>query len=232
MSFRIRDGAKLASPNRPKLSAECERMVMLMLKNPFANRAEPTGPVEYMIAGLGNPGTKYEGTRHNAGFMALDYIAEKAGARVDRIKFKGLCGFASIGGKKVLLLKPSTYMNLSGQSVTEAMSFYKLPPEKVIVLFDDISLPPGHMRIRMKGSDGGQNGMKNIIYLSGSDAFPRIKIGTGAKPSPEWDLADWVLSKFTEQERKLLGEAIDHACSSVELMVQGKAADAMNKYNS
>ncbi|WP_444642536.1 aminoacyl-tRNA hydrolase [Caproiciproducens sp. R1] len=203
-----------------------------MFKNIFARSAEPAGPVEYIVAGLGNPGGKYEGTRHNAGFMALDYIAEKAGARVDRIRFKGLTGTAVIGGKKVLLLKPSTYMNLSGQSVTEAMAFYKLPPEKVIVLFDDVSLEPGRMRIRMKGSDGGQNGMKNIIYLSGSDRFPRIKLGTGAKPNPQWDLADWVLSKFTEADRKALYEAIDHANSSVELMVQGDAAEAMNKYNS
>ncbi|MGX8711249.1 MAG: aminoacyl-tRNA hydrolase [bacterium] len=203
-----------------------------MFKNIFARSAEPVGPVEYIVAGLGNPGGKYEGTRHNAGFMALDYIAEKAGARVDRIRFKGLTGTAVIGGKKVLLLKPSTYMNLSGQSVTEAMAFYKLPPEKVIVLFDDVSLEPGRMRIRMKGSDGGQNGMKNIIYLSGSDRFPRIKLGTGAKPNPQWDLADWVLSKFTEADRKALYEAIDHANSSVELMVRGDAAEAMNKYNS
>ena len=203
-----------------------------MFKNIFARSAEPAGPVEYLVVGLGNPGGKYEGTRHNAGFMALDYIADKAGARVDRIRFKGLTGTAVIGGKKVLLLKPSTYMNLSGQSVTEAMGFYKLPPEKVIVLFDDISLEPGHMRIRMKGSDGGQNGIKNIIYLSGSDRFPRIKLGTGAKPNPQWDLADWVLSKFTDADKKALYEAIDHANSSVELMVQGNAAEAMNKYNS
>nr|WP_319489461.1 aminoacyl-tRNA hydrolase [uncultured Caproiciproducens sp.] len=203
-----------------------------MFKNIFARSAEPAGPVEFIIAGLGNPGSKYEGTRHNAGFMALDYIAEKAGARVDRIRFKGLTGTARIGGKKVLLLKPSTYMNLSGQSVTEAMNFYKLPPEKVIVLFDDVSLEPGCMRIRLKGSDGGQNGMKNIIYLSGSDQFPRIKIGTGAKPNPQWNLADWVLSKFTDADKKVLYEAIDHANSSIALMVQGNAAEAMNKYNS
>lgn len=203
-----------------------------MFKNPFAKSAEPAGPVEYIIVGLGNPGSKYEGTRHNAGFMALDYIAEKAGAEINRIRFKGLCGFATISGKKVLLLKPSTYMNLSGQSVTEAMNFYKLPPERVIILYDDISLEPGRMRIRLKGSHGGQNGMKNIIYLCGTDKFPRIKLGTGAKPSPEWDLADWVLSKFNEQDKNALYEAIDHANSSVALMVEGKVAEAMNKYNS
>ena len=123
-------------------------------------------------------------------------------------------------------------MNLSGQSVTEAMRFYKLPPQKVIILYDDISLEPGKMRIRLKGSHGGQNGMKNIIYLSGSDQFPRIKIGTGKKPNPQWDLANWVLSKFSEQELKLMYEAIDHVSSSVELMVNENAAEAMNKYNS
>jgi PTH1 family peptidyl-tRNA hydrolase len=203
-----------------------------MFKNPFSKSSEPAGPVEYIIVGLGNPGSKYEGTRHNAGFMALDYIADKAGADLKRIKFKGLCGTAMIAGKKVLLLKPSTYMNLSGQSVTEAMHFYKLPPQKVIILYDDISLEPGKMRIRLKGSHGGQNGMKNIIYLSGSDQFPRIKIGTGKKPNPQWDLANWVLSKFSEQELKLMYEAIDHVSSSVELMVNENAAEAMNKYNS
>lgn len=203
-----------------------------MFKNLFASRTEQTGAVEYIIVGLGNPGSKYDGTRHNAGFMALDYIAQKAGVRVDRIKFKGLTGTASIGGKKVLLLKPSTFMNLSGQSVLEAMNFYKLPPEKVIILFDDISLEPGCMRIRLKGSDGGQNGMKNIILLSGKDTFPRIKLGTGAKPNPQWDLADWVLSKFSSLELKAIAEALDHANSSVALMVQGDAAEAMNKYNS
>ena len=203
-----------------------------MFKNPFSKSSEPSGPVEYIIVGLGNPGSKYEGTRHNAGFMALDYIADKAGADLKRIKFKGLCGTAMIAGKKVLLLKPSTYMNLSGQSVTEAMRFYKLPPQKVIILYDDISLEPGKMRIRLKGSHGGQNGMKNIIYLSGSDQFPRIKIGTGKKPNPQWDLANWVLSKFSEQELKLMYEAIDHVSSSVELMVNENAAEAMNKYNS
>lgn len=203
-----------------------------MFKNLFSNHTEPTGPVEYIVVGLGNPGSKYNGTRHNAGFMALDYIAQKAGARVDRIKFKGLTGTASISGKKVLLLKPSTFMNLSGQSVLEAMNFYKLPPENVIILFDDISLEPGCMRIRLKGSDGGQNGMKNIIYLSGKNTFPRIKLGTGAKPSPQWDLADWVLSKFTSTEQKAITVALDHVNFAVALMVQGNAYEAMNKYNS
>lgn len=199
--------------------------------NLFQKKEEPSGSVEYLITGLGNPGDKYDGTRHNAGFMALDYFAEKAGVKIDRLKFKGLCGTAVIGGKKVLLLKPSTYMNLSGQSVTEAMNFYKLPPERVIIIYDDISFVPGKLRIRMKGSDGGQNGMKNIIYLAGKDTFPRIKLGTGDRPDPRWDLADWVLSRFSDSDRKLFYEAVEHAYSAVELMVQGKAAEAMNQFN-
>lgn len=202
--------------------------------NLFSSRSVTplVGPVQFLIVGLGNPGSKYEGTRHNAGFMTVDFLAEKIGTRVDRLKFKGLCGEAQLNGIKTLLLKPSTYMNLSGQSVQEAMSFYKLPPERVIVLFDDISLPPGKIRIRRKGSDGGHNGMKNIIYLTGQDTFPRVKIGVGAKPNPQWDLADWVLSTFSTQEQKELQTAVEHACAAVQLMVQGKIDEAMNLYNS
>lgn len=197
----------------------------------FEKKPEPVGPVEYLIVGLGNPGPKYEGTRHNAGFMALDYIAEKAGVTVDRVKFKGLCATASVGGKKVLLLKPGTYMNLSGQSVTEALNFYKLPPERTVVLYDDIYFPPGKLRIRTHGSDGGQNGMKNIIYLTGKDSIPRIRLGTGDRPDPKWDLADWVLSKFSPEDSKLFYQAVQRAYEAVELIVQGKTAEAMNKYN-
>ncbi|WP_411677190.1 aminoacyl-tRNA hydrolase [Caproicibacter sp.] len=202
-----------------------------MLNNLLHLRPQPAGPVEYLVVGLGNPGSKYDGTRHNAGFMAVDYIAEQAGVKIDRLKFKGLCAPARIGGKNVLLLKPGTYMNLSGQSVVEAMNFYHIPPEHVIVLFDDISFPPGKLRIRMKGSDGGQNGMKNIIYLSGSDRFPRIKLGTGDRPDRRWDLADWVLSRFSPDDLKRFQEAAAHANDAVALMVQGKAAEAMNLYN-
>ena len=204
-----------------------------MFANLFSSRsAVPAGPVEFLIVGLGNPGRQYENTRHNAGFITLDTIAEKAGARVDRIKFKGLCGEGMLGGKKVLFLKPSTFMNLSGQSVQEAMAFYKLPPEKVLVIFDDISLEPGKLRIRRKGSDGGHNGIKNIIYLSGKDTFPRIKMGVGKKPNPNWDLADWVLSRFSEEELKALQDAAGRAVSAAELIVQGKIDEAMNRYTS
>ena len=202
-----------------------------MFEKLFGARPAPAGPVEYLIVGLGNPGAKYEGTRHNAGFMALDFIAEKAGVRLDRLKFKGLCAPAEIGGKRALLLKPGTYMNLSGQSVVEAMNFYKLPPQRVIVLYDDINFPPGKLRIRLRGSDGGQNGMKNIIYLSGSDAFPRVRLGTGDRPDPRWDLADWVLSKFSPEELGRFREAVGRAADAVGLMVRGKAAEAMNRYN-
>ncbi|UZT82079.1 aminoacyl-tRNA hydrolase [Caproicibacterium sp. BJN0003] len=197
----------------------------------FQKSPEAIGSIEYLLVGLGNPGKEYEGTRHNTGFMAIDKIADDAGVKLDRLKFKGLCTSATFGGKKVLLLKPSTFMNLSGQSVTEAMRFYKLPPEKVIVLFDDISLPCGHLRIRRKGSDGGHNGMKNILYLSGSDQFPRIKIGVGKKPNPQWDLADWVLSHFSTDEMKLMDESTKNAAAAAALMVNDKIDEAMNRYN-
>lgn len=189
------------------------------------------GPVEFLIAGLGNPGREYENTRHNAGFLAVDRIAGTYGAQVNRIKFKGITGSCAIAGRRVLLLKPGTFMNLSGQSVREAMAFYKIPPERTLILFDDINLAPGRLRVRRKGSDGGHNGMKNIIYLSGSDQFPRIKIGVGQKPSPEYNLADWVLSRFTDQERKALEEALEKACGAAELIVRGEIDRAMNLYN-
>ncbi len=189
------------------------------------------GSVEYIITGLGNPDKKYENPRHNTGWLALDYIAEKQGCRVNRVKFKSYTGECVMGGKKVLLMKPTTYMNNSGQAVVEAMNFYKLPPENVLVIFDDISLDVGKMRIRAKGSDGGQKGMRSIIYLSGSDAFPRIKIGIGAKPNPQWDLADWVLSRFTDSEKNLLEEKFEDAYSAAELIVGGNIDRAMNLYN-
>ena len=163
------------------------------------------GAVEYLVVGLGNPDRKYENTRHNCGWLALDYIAEKNSCRVNRIKYKSYTGECVIGGKKVMLMKPTTYMNNSGQAVVEAMNF--------------------------KGSDGGQKGMRSIIYLSGSDTFPRIKIGIGAKPNPNWDLADWVLSKFSSDERKQLDKMFENANSAVELIIGGKIDRAMNMYN-
>ncbi len=196
-----------------------------------AGRGIPSGAIEFMIVGLGNPGKQYENTRHNAGFMAIDKIAEKNHAEIKRIKYKGLVGECRIAGKRVLLLKPSTFMNLSGQSVTEAMRFYKLKPEQTLVLLDDINLEPGRLRIRRKGSDGGHNGMKNILYLSGSDQFPRIRIGVGQKPRPDYDLADWVLSRFTPEELGALGPAFQNAAAAAELIVQGDMDRAMNLFN-
>lgn len=199
----------------------------------FLQKNSPSpGPVEFLLVGLGNPGKEYENTRHNAGFMALDKIAQKHHTEIKRIKFKGLVGECSLAGKKTLLLKPSTYMNLSGQSVQEAMNFYKLSPQQVLILFDDISLDPGKLRIRRKGSDGGHNGMKNIIYLSGSDQFPRVKLGVGKKPHPDYNLADWVLSRFTSQEQKDLEIALENAAAAAELIVRGDIDKAMNLYNS
>lgn len=193
--------------------------------------AAPAGPVEYIVACLGNPGSQYEGTRHNAGFLAADRIAEKRGFRIDRLKFKSLTGDCVIAGKRCLFLKPSTFMNLSGQAATEAMAFYKVPAERLIVIFDDISLPPGRLRIRQKGSDGGHNGIKNIICLTGKDSFPRIKIGVGQKPRPDYDLADWVLARPGKEDMELILEAAGRADAALEVMIGQSVAEAMNRFN-
>lgn len=193
--------------------------------------AAPAGPPEYLIVGLGNPGLEYAQTRHNAGFMTLDLLAEREHTEIKRMKFKSLCGDAVIAGKRCLLMKPITYMNNSGQAVAEAMQFYKLPIDHIIVVYDDISLEPSRLRIRRKGSDGGHNGIKSIIYLTGEDTFPRIKLGVGKKPRPDYNLADWVLSRFTKEELEQLHIAAEHACESIALMVNGKIEEAMNRYN-
>ena len=192
----------------------------------------PQGAVEYIICGLGNPGTQYEGTRHNIGFMTIDTLCEKYKLDCKKLRFKSLTCDAMISGKRCLIMKPTTFMNNSGEAVTEAMSFYKIPPERTIIVFDDISLEPGKLRIRRKGSDGGHNGIKSIIYLSGSDMFPRIKMGVGAKPHPDYNLADWVLGHFKKEQAEALETAMDNAVSSSELMVGGKMNEAMNKFNS
>ena len=197
----------------------------------FGKKKFSNNSIEYLIVGLGNPDRKYENTRHNAGYMALDYIADELSVRVNRIKFKSFVGEGKIGDHRVLLMKPTTYMNLSGQAVTEAMNFYKIPAENVVVLLDDINLDVGKMRIRLKGSDGGQNGMKNIIYLSGSDKYPRIKIGIGHKPNPDYDLAAWVLSKFSKDELKALENVHKNCLEAVGLILDGKPDRAMNLFN-
>ena len=192
----------------------------------------PQGAVEYIICGLGNPGTQYEGTRHNIGFMTIDTLCDKYKLDCKKLRFKSLTCDAMISGKRCLIMKPTTFMNNSGEAVTEAMSFYKIPPERTIIVFDDISLEPGKLRIRRKGSDGGHNGIKSIIYLSGSDMFPRIKMGVGAKPHPDYNLADWVLGHFKKEQAEALETAMDNAVSSIELMVGGKMNEAMNNFNS
>lgn len=192
----------------------------------------PTGKVEFLIVGLGNPGVRYEKTRHNAGFLTIDTISEKYSVKADRLKFKSMCGDVTISGKRCLIMKPMTYMNNSGEAVVEAMNFHKIPIERVLVIYDDISLEPSQLRIRRKGSDGGHNGIKSIIQLTGKDTFPRIKIGVGNKPHPQYNLADWVLSAFKKDEEKLMQEAFVKATEAIELMVLNKTDDAMNKFNS
>ena len=197
----------------------------------FFKKEYAAGGIEYIIVGLGNPGRQYENTRHNAGFIAMDYIADKLGVKINRIKFKSTVGEANIAGRRCLLMKPSTFMNLSGQAVTEAMNFYKIPPQRTVIMSDDISLDVGTIRIRRKGSDGGQKGLQNIIYLSGSDEFPRVKIGIGKKPHPEYDLKDWVLSRFTDKDKKLISERLPDILGAVELIVSEDIDKAMNLYN-
>jgi PTH1 family peptidyl-tRNA hydrolase len=191
-----------------------------------------SGKISWIIAGLGNPGLAYANTRHNAGFMGLDELAKMCSIDVKTKKFKGDCGNGTVGGERCLLLKPGTFMNLSGESVSAAADFYKIPPEKVVIIYDDITLPPGKLRIRRKGSAGGHNGMKSIIALLGTDEFPRVRIGVGAKPRPDYDLADWVLSKFTEDDTNALEPALQNAAKAAELIVQGKIDEAMNKFSS
>ena len=191
----------------------------------------PGGPPEYLVVCLGNPGREYETTRHNTGFIFADMLAEKYGFKINRIQFKAVTGSVTLNGRRCLVIKPQTYMNNSGQSVREAASFYKIKPENIIVVFDDISLPCGKLRIRRKGTDGGHNGIKSIIYQINADTFPRIKIGIGEKPGPEWNLADWVLSRFTESEQKELKTAAENACLAAELIVGGETDKAMNLFN-
>ena len=193
--------------------------------------AAPAGPVEWLIVGLGNPGAKYEGTRHNVGFAALDQLASQLGVRVDQLKFKALCGDAVIDGKRVLLMKPSTFMNLSGQAVQEAAHFYKIPTDHILVFSDDISLPVGKLRIRRKGSAGGHNGLKNIIYLLGEDTFPRVRFGVGEKPHPDYDLADWVLGRFSGEDVKTLRELLQNVLPICRLILAGNIDKAMSDYN-
>ncbi len=207
-------------------------MDIFSLFKQIENESAAKTPVTHMIVGLGNPGDKYEFTRHNAGFLALSYISQKLNVKIDRVKYKGFCAEAVVGGKRTLLLLPQTFMNNSGEAVKAAADFYKLEPQNILVLFDDISLDVGRMRIRKKGSAGGHNGIKSIIQHLGSDEFPRVKIGVGQKPHPEMELCDWVLSKFTKDEQKTLFDTLCNVNDACELVLSGKTDQAMNKYNS
>lgn len=191
------------------------------------NTQTPTGPVAFLVVGLGNPGKEYLYTRHNTGFLTLDYIAERLSVTVNRAKFNALTADAVIGGNRVLLIKPKTYMNESGVAVRQAADFYKIPTEHIIVISDDVSLPVGMMRVRRSGSDGGQKGLRSIIAHLGSDKFPRLRIGVGEKPHPDYPLADWVLSEFTKEEQKVLFDEFGTAMSGIEKMIAGDFDSAM-----
>ena len=190
------------------------------------------GTPEFIVVGLGNPGNKYTLTRHNSGFLCLDMLSEKFNFKIDRLKFKSLICDTKINGHRCIVMKPQTFMNNSGEAVRECASFYKIPPERVIVIYDDISLDVGKLRIRRKGTDGGHNGIKSIIYHLNSDQFPRIKVGCGKKPHPDYDLADWVLSEFKKDEQKSLEPALENACKALELLLDNQIDKAMNLYNS
>ncbi|MCH5185571.1 MAG: aminoacyl-tRNA hydrolase [Oscillospiraceae bacterium] len=185
----------------------------------------------HLIIGLGNPGDNYKMTRHNIGFEVIDYMADRYNVKINKLKFKAIYGECNINGEKVYLIKPQTFMNLSGESVAEFVSFFKVPTRNIIVIHDDISLDAGRMRIRTKGSDGGHNGIKNIIYLLQTDEFTRIKIGVGAPEHKDYDLADYVLGRFTKDEIPVLEEVIIKTADAAELMVNDKLNTAMNKYN-
>ncbi len=192
---------------------------------------KPAGPVTWLIVGLGNMGDQYEGTRHNVGFDVIDELANTLDIPVQRLKFKALTNTATLGGEKVLLMKPVTYMNLSGDAVEPAAAFYKIPPGHVIVLSDAVSLPPGKLRIRSGGSAGGHNGLKNIIAHLHTEEFPRIRIGVGGKPHPDYDMADWVLGKPQGEDRKNIDEAIRQAAQAVECYIKEGPQRAMGKFN-
>ena len=189
------------------------------------------GKLTWIVAGLGNPGLEYENTRHNAGFLTMDELAKQCGVKLDQMKFKSDCGEAMLGEVRCLLMKPTTYMNLSSDAIAAAANFYKIPPEQVLVIYDDISLPPGKLRLRRKGSAGGHNGIKSIIAQLGTEEFPRIRVGVGAKPNPQYDLADWVLSKFSEEDMTALQPALEHAADAAKKIVSGDMNGAMNLYS-
>ena len=202
----------------------------IFIKNHVYRKQHRKDKMMYLIAGLGNPTREYDKTRHNVGFSVIDVLADRYNIDVSDRKHKALCGRGVIEGEKVLLLKPQTFMNLSGESIREVVDYYKIDPEDIIVIYDDISLEPGQLRIRLKGSAGGHNGIKNIIAHLGTQEFPRIKVGVGAKP-PKMDLADYVLSRFGAEEKKIMDEAFGEAAEAAVMMMTTGAERAMNHYN-
>ena len=188
-------------------------------------------PVSWIIVFLGNPGVRYENTRHNAGFIAADVVANVAGVKINRTKWSALTNTATLNGQRVLLMKPQTYMNLSGGCVRQAMRFFSTPLHNVLVVSDDVSLPVGKLRVRRRGSAGGHNGLKDIISKCGGEDFPRIKIGVGAPPHEDYDMADWVLSKFSDEDGKLVAEAAAHVCEAIEMVISRGIEIAMAEYN-
>lgn len=190
-----------------------------------------SGGVQWLVVGLGNVGGQYDNTRHNVGFRVADALAERQRIPIQRLKFRALTNTAELGGVKVLLMKPVTYMNLSGEAVRQAADFYKIPPQRVLVISDDVALPVGKLRIRKSGSAGGHNGLKNIIEHLGTDQFPRIKVGVGEKPHPGYDMADWVLGKFSGEDLKTIDAAVERAADAVEALLKDGAERAMSKFN-
>ena len=190
-----------------------------------------TGGVDWLVVGLGNPGDQYEHTRHNVGFAVADELAERCRVPLQRLKFRALTNTVTLGGQKVLLMKPVTYMNLSGEAVREAAAFYKVPPEHILVLSDEVALPPGKLRVRKGGSAGGHNGLKHIIAHLGSDQFPRIRLGVGQQPHPDYDMADWVLGKPQGEDKKAVEAAVVRAADAVECLLAKGPEEAMNRFN-
>ena len=190
-----------------------------------------SGGASWLLVCLGNPGEKYENTRHNVGYMVADEIGERCRSPIQKLRFKALTDVVTISGQKVLVMKPVTYMNLSGEAVRPAADFYKIPPDHVLVISDDTALAVGRLRIRKGGSAGGHNGLKNIIQHLGTDQFPRIRVGVGEKPHPDYDLADWVLGRFTGEDKKTMDAAVKRAADAVECLLAEGPDRAMNRFN-
>lgn len=205
--------------------------IFALFKKISHESATPPAPITHLIVGLGNPGDKYYLTRHNAGFLMMDYLAQRLNVKIDRSKFKALTAEATVGGKRVLLMKPQTFMNASGEAVQAAAAFYKIPMEHVLVFSDDISLDVGRIRVRRKGSDGGQRGLRSIIRIMNTDDFPRIRFGVGEKPHPDYDLADWVLSEFSKAEQEQLFASFEKAYDGMLRVLDGDIDGAMQLCN-